>query len=763
MIQTVYLDAGAYQLSFLAAQRAIYQAHYQEVVVVIDGSILFNGAQPDIIDPVNTLYGSYSSSTFTITPATAGIHTIGFLGVNPLGGDNTAFIDQVTLTANAINDGSFETPALAAATYATGSAASSSAWQFSGTAGVSGNVNRTYTFGNPNAPNGTQVAFIQRSGSMSQSAYLNTGTYFISFLAAQHANGQTQSEQIEVLLDGTQVIGLITPLGISYNLYETSTFTVTAGTHSIQFIGTSAQGGNNTALIDEVALTAAEDEISDGGFETPVLAANTYQVAPAATPWQFSGTAGIARDGSGISGGNPSAPQGAQVGFIMNNSSMSQTIYLDANTYNISLLAAQRVTGQSQSQQIAVLLDPGQPDVQVIGLITPAVTTASSIVTNINNAYTLYETSNFTVAAGVHTIQFIGLTAGSGTSSSTALLDNVTLTAAENSFSDGSFEAPVLPAYGYAIDPNGSAWQFSGLAGVTTDLSAFTTASAYAPDGAQAAFIKNNGSMSQSVWFDAGSYSISFMATQRIGFQPQQIEVLLDGVQVLLPPTTPAVATNPNLGPANVKYYVYTPYQTSNFTIATGGMHTVEFLGLTSASGDCTAFIDDVSIYAGCAISNGSFEEPALAAKAFEIAPSDPSWQFSGLAGVSSNASALTFGNPVAPDGYQVAFIKDGGSMSQSVYLAAGVYNISFMAAQRCKDQSQGQTIEIIVDGKYEGIAYPSAPASGNGWYPTGTTFGSYSSLNFTVAAGVHTILFVGLSPPTADSTAFIDDVQLNA
>ena len=182
---------------------------------------------------------------------------------------------------------------------------------------------------------------------------------------------------------------------------------------------------------------------------------------------------------------------------------------------------------------------------------------------------------------------------------------------------------------------------------------------------------------------------------------------------------------------------------------------------MTPSSGDSTAFIDDVTISAGCAISDGSFEEPALAAKAYQIDPSGPSWQFSGIAGVSANASAFTFGNPIAPDGDQVAFIKDTGSMSQSVYLAAGVYNLSFMAAQRDQYQTQCQTIEILVDGAEVGWLSCVLPAAT--LYAAGTTFGSYATTNFTVTAGVHTIVFVGLSPSSADNTAFIDDVQLNA
>ena len=66
-----------------------------------------------------------------------------------------------------------------------------------------------------NAPQGHQVGFIMNKGSMSYSVYLDADTYNLSFLAAQRANHQTQSQQIEVLVDGTQV-GLITPSGTSY-------------------------------------------------------------------------------------------------------------------------------------------------------------------------------------------------------------------------------------------------------------------------------------------------------------------------------------------------------------------------------------------------------------------------------------------------------------------------------------------------------------------------------------------------------------------
>ena len=100
-----------------------------------------------------------------------------------------------------------------------------------------------------------------------------------------------------------------------------------------------------------------------------------------------------------------------------------------------------------------------------------------------------------------------------------------------------------------------------------------------------------------------------------------------------------------------------------------------------------------------------------------------------------------------------MAFIKNTGSMSQSVYLTAGFYNISFMAAQRAKSQTQ-----------YQDTGDPGRRQRVGTVTPAGTTYGLYQTSNFTVAkAGLHTIEFLGLNPRGgSDNTAFIDEVQLN-
>ena len=89
---------------------------------------------------------------------------------------------------------------------------------------------------------------------MSQSVYLQAGTYNLSFLAAQcAASTQTHNEAIQVLVDGAQV-ALVTPTGIQYGLYQTLSFTVTDGMHVVQFSGVNSLGGTNAAFVDDAQI-----------------------------------------------------------------------------------------------------------------------------------------------------------------------------------------------------------------------------------------------------------------------------------------------------------------------------------------------------------------------------------------------------------------------------------------------------------------------------------------------------------------------------
>jgi hypothetical protein len=147
---------------------------------------------------------------------------------------------------------------------------SGGSWIFSGVSpNGSGIVGNGSLFANPSAPQGVQAAFVQEHGTISQAIPgFNSGTpYMISFYAAQRpANSQSWN----VTVNGT-VIASFNPgaSATSYGSY-TATFTATAATETVAFVGTDLAGGDNTVFIDNVQITS-------------VSATVAISIAPAAT------------------------------------------------------------------------------------------------------------------------------------------------------------------------------------------------------------------------------------------------------------------------------------------------------------------------------------------------------------------------------------------------------------------------------------------------------------------------------------------------
>jgi hypothetical protein len=154
--------------------------------------------------------------------------------------------------ANLLDPG-FEDPILGTGRSAYQADPTGSAWSFSGTAGVAGNGS-TITDGNLKAPQGSQVAFLQKTGTISQVVdFPAAGSYQISVSAAQRANNGTSQETVQVLVDGT-VVDTFTPASTDYATYTTAAFPVTAGSHTIRFVGVDPTGADSTALLDQVSI-----------------------------------------------------------------------------------------------------------------------------------------------------------------------------------------------------------------------------------------------------------------------------------------------------------------------------------------------------------------------------------------------------------------------------------------------------------------------------------------------------------------------------
>jgi hypothetical protein len=106
-----------------------------------------------IVQPADPSYTAFTTAPVNLP---AGAYTLSFEGLDPNGGDNTAFIDAVEL------NGSFESPVVGSGGYRYNPG--DSTWDFAGDSGLSGNGS-AFTSGNPNAPDGEQVAFVQLTGS----------------------------------------------------------------------------------------------------------------------------------------------------------------------------------------------------------------------------------------------------------------------------------------------------------------------------------------------------------------------------------------------------------------------------------------------------------------------------------------------------------------------------------------------------------------------------------------------------------------------
>jgi Protein of unknown function (DUF642) len=623
--------------------------------------------------------------------------------------------DRTVPASVLINGGSFEAPVLAAAAFRY--APTGTPWTFTGAAGVAAN-NSGFTSGNPAAPMGNQVLFLQRDGSVSQQRAFADGSYTISFSAAQRGN-LPSAETFQVLINGV-VVGTFNNLtGNGFTTLTTSSFNVASDNYTITIRGTNLNGGDNTVLIDQIMLNQQTVALADSGFEFPPQSPGNFQYNPGGGPWVFSGGSGLASNGSGFTSGNPAAPQGNQVAVLQKLANISEAVEFVAGNYAIKFNAAQRGNLPS-AQTFQVLVD-------------------GNVVGTFNNlsgtAYTLLSTSSFAITSGFHQISFQGTNLNGG--DNTVFLDDVSIEEQATSLRDSGFESPALNPGTFLYGPTGTPWAYSGGGGIATNGSPFTSGNPSAPQGNQVLVLQRESTASQVVSFAAGTYTVSFSAAQRGNLSSAQtLQVLIDGE---------VVGTFNNLtGTA------YTSLATSSFTV-TAGNHAVTFRGTNIYGGDNTLFVDQIAVNEQTVgLDDSGFESPAVAQGAFAYSPTGSSWTFTGAAGVASNVSGFTSGNPGAPQGNQVIFLQRDGTVSQAVTLSAGIYIVNFSAAQRGNFPS-AQTFQVLIDGTVVGTFNTLSSA----------VYTNLNTLTFSVNAGTHTLQFKGTNLAGGDNTVLIDQVAI--
>jgi hypothetical protein len=170
----------------------------------------------------------------------------------------------ITLDLWGVVDSGFESPSLAYGRFDYYGGTTQDDWTFTGSSGISNN-DSGFTGDNPPAPQGSQVAFLQKTGSISQTltGFASDVDYTISFEAAQR--GGYPNQTINVTMDGVS-IGTFTPSGTSYQLYTTNIFSPGPGPHLLEFTGVDPSDPvvDQTVFLDNIQIGSASPVITGG-------------------------------------------------------------------------------------------------------------------------------------------------------------------------------------------------------------------------------------------------------------------------------------------------------------------------------------------------------------------------------------------------------------------------------------------------------------------------------------------------------------------
>lgn len=200
-----------------------------------------------------------------------------------------------------------------------------------------------------------------------------------------------------------------------------------------------------------------------------------------------------------------------------------------------------------------------------------------------------------------------------------------------------------------------------------------------------------------------------------------------------------------------------TPLQSTN----TGGLVKLG-IGTLSLAGGTTAASGPVTIGAGTLrlepattgsafVANAGFEAPAYLPNAWAYGPAGTGWTFSASAGTASNRSPWV---RTSPEGAQVAFLQNNGSMSAEVTARAnGSYRLSFLASNRPDYPATGLVVKL--DGVHLAAYTPGQIGSGG-------DFNRFELPAIRITAGTHTLSFHG-QQNGPDSDTLIDDIRFTA
>ncbi|MDY0914533.1 DUF642 domain-containing protein [Rathayibacter festucae] len=467
------------------------------------------------------------------------------------------YIENTSTNNNAVfENAGFEAPAVGPGQV---SYAPSEAWTFSPTnpgvqgAGIVGNGSE---FGNSNAPEGAQAAFLQSRGSATQTiAGLVAGArYQVRFDIARRG---AETQAVQVVTNGA-IAGSASPTSSIYATVTGGTFTAIDGPNTISLQGTATT--DQTAFVDRVTLVPLDLVPNRSSFEG-LVGAGAFAYQPSGSTWSFTSSAGVAQAGSAFD--PPPVVNGTATAFLQGQATISQPVpgFASGMAYSVVFSAVQRDKIRKSEQVVEVLVD---------GVVRATITP--------DRSWRSYATPAFQVTTGTHDVALRSTVPGDVT----AFVDNVSIVrASATSITNGGFESPALSTgaiqYGGMVDSWLSQPQTRlGGSGIARNGSGF---GATAAEGAQVAFVQRGASLRSTSALQPGVYTVTFGSIQRTGQAvAQQLRVQLDGSPALV--FTPTSAWRDN---------------TVLVSVPPGGEGRLEFVGNVAGT-DSTAFVDNIRV-----------------------------------------------------------------------------------------------------------------------------------------------------------------------
>jgi hypothetical protein len=222
--------------------------------------------------PYSVVGGGLTGTNFTDVAVTNGCTYYYVVSALRANGESFNSAEVSATPFVALPNYGFETPSLGTYQYnPTGASWTFSAQSGANGSGIAANAS-AFTSANPNAPQGSQVAFLQGIASISQSVggFVPGANYVLSFAAAlrnyQLSNG---GQTWNATLNGKVIASYAPPTtATSYASYSAS-FTAPAATNALALVSTDLHGGDNTVFLDNVQIALAAPSAPAGLVATP--------------------------------------------------------------------------------------------------------------------------------------------------------------------------------------------------------------------------------------------------------------------------------------------------------------------------------------------------------------------------------------------------------------------------------------------------------------------------------------------------------------